>query len=76
MPVSIRARAVRTARIQSQVAANTTSRADSAAVRPEDRCRHAFADNDVGRLLEDFILQGGVDTQFIMGKWHRARRNG
>ena len=22
----------------------------------------AFADNDVGRLLEDFILQGGVDT--------------
>ena len=27
----------------------------------------AFADNDVGRLIEDFILQGGVDTQFI--KW-------
>ena len=27
----------------------------------------AFADNDVGRLLEDFILQGGVDTSFI--KW-------
>ena len=27
----------------------------------------AFADNDVGRLLEDFILQGGVDTDFI--KW-------
>jgi 2-dehydro-3-deoxygluconokinase len=27
----------------------------------------AFADNDVGRLLEDFILQGGVDTKFI--KW-------
>ncbi len=25
----------------------------------------AFADNDVGRLLEDFILQGGVDTRFI-----------
>ncbi len=25
----------------------------------------AFADNDVGRLLEDFILQGGVDTQLI-----------
>src|SRR5580698_2530142 len=25
----------------------------------------AFADNDVRRLLEDFILQGGVDTQFI-----------
>jgi 2-dehydro-3-deoxygluconokinase len=27
----------------------------------------AFADNPVGRLLEDFILQGGVDTRFI--KW-------
>ncbi|NOZ62437.1 MAG: sugar kinase, partial [Calditrichaeota bacterium] len=26
-----------------------------------------FADNAVGRLLEDFILQGGVDTSFI--KW-------
>src|SRR5690606_6164021 len=25
----------------------------------------AFADNDVGRLLEDFILQGGEDTRFI-----------
>jgi 2-dehydro-3-deoxygluconokinase len=25
----------------------------------------AFADNDVGRLTEDFILQGGVDTSFI-----------
>jgi len=27
----------------------------------------AFADNDIGRLLEDFILQGGVDTRFL--KW-------
>ena len=27
----------------------------------------AFADNDVGRLLEDFILQGGVATDYI--KW-------
>jgi len=27
----------------------------------------AFADNPVGRLLEDFILQGGVDTSLI--KW-------
>ena len=27
----------------------------------------AFADNDVGRLIEDFILQGGVGTEFI--KW-------
>jgi 2-dehydro-3-deoxygluconokinase len=25
----------------------------------------AFADNEVGRLLEDCILQGGVDTEFI-----------
>jgi 2-dehydro-3-deoxygluconokinase len=40
----------------------------------------AFVDNDVGRLLEDFILQGGVETRFI--KWlpfdgvGRAARNG
>jgi 2-dehydro-3-deoxygluconokinase len=40
----------------------------------------AFADNDVGRLLEDFILQGGVDTEFV--KWlpfdgvGRVTRNG
>jgi 2-dehydro-3-deoxygluconokinase len=40
----------------------------------------ALADNEVGRLLEDFILQGGVDTRFI--KWTpydgvgRAVRNG
>lgn len=40
----------------------------------------AFADNEVGRLLEDFILQGGVDTAFI--KWRpydgvgRTVRNG
>ena len=27
----------------------------------------AFAENEVGYLIEDFILQGGVDTQFI--KW-------
>ncbi len=27
----------------------------------------AFADNEIGRLIEDFILQGGVDTEFI--KW-------
>ena len=25
----------------------------------------AFADNEVGRLLEDFILQGGVDMRHI-----------
>lgn len=25
----------------------------------------AFADNDVGRLIEDFIMQGGVDTSLI-----------
>jgi 2-dehydro-3-deoxygluconokinase len=40
----------------------------------------AFADNDVGHLLEDFILQGGVNTEFI--KWApfdgvgRITRNG
>lgn len=40
----------------------------------------AFADNDIGRLLEDFILQGGVNTEFI--KWipfdgvGRTTRNG
>jgi 2-dehydro-3-deoxygluconokinase len=40
----------------------------------------AFADNDVGRLIEDLILQGGVDTEFI--KWRpfdgvgRSVRNG
>ncbi len=28
----------------------------------------AFAENDVGRLIEDFILQGGVDTRFIQWK--------
>ena len=27
----------------------------------------AFADNEIGRLLEDLILQGGVDSSFI--KW-------
>ena len=27
----------------------------------------SFADNDVGYLLEDFIMQGGVDTRYI--KW-------
>lgn len=27
----------------------------------------AFADNDIGRLVEDFILQGGVDTSLV--KW-------
>lgn len=40
----------------------------------------AFAENEVGRLLEDFILQGGVDTALI--KWRpydgvgRTVRNG
>jgi 2-dehydro-3-deoxygluconokinase len=40
----------------------------------------AFADNDIGHLIEDFILQGGVDTAFV--KWlpydgvGRAVRNG
>ncbi|MCC7373927.1 MAG: sugar kinase [Verrucomicrobiales bacterium] len=26
----------------------------------------AFADNDVGRLLEDFVLQGGVSTEYVL----------
>ena len=30
----------------------------------------AFADNEVGRLMEDLILQGGVDTAFI--KWMKT----
>ncbi len=30
----------------------------------------AFADNEVGMLLEDFIMQGGVDTSFI--KWMKT----
>lgn len=40
----------------------------------------AFADNDVGRLVEDFIMQGGVDVSLI--KWvpydgiGRSVRNG
>ncbi len=28
----------------------------------------AFAENDIGRLIEDLILQGGVDTQFLQWK--------
>jgi len=40
----------------------------------------AFVDNEVGHLIEDFIMQGGVDTDFI--KWReddgigRTVRNG
>ncbi|QGQ18342.1 sugar kinase [Cellulomonas sp. JZ18] len=40
----------------------------------------ALADNEVGRLVEDFMLQGGLDTQFV--RWMpydgvgRAVRNG
>ena len=40
----------------------------------------AFADNDVGRLIEDFVLQGGVDTSLICWMPYdgigRAVRNG
>lgn len=40
----------------------------------------AFADNPVGRLIEDFILQGGVNTDFIQWKAYdgvgREVRNG
>jgi 2-dehydro-3-deoxygluconokinase len=40
----------------------------------------AFADNEIGHLIEDFIMQGGVDTRFI--RWvpydgiGRSVRNG
>ncbi len=40
----------------------------------------AFVDNEVGHLIEDFILQGGVATDFILWKADdgigRAARNG
>lgn len=40
----------------------------------------AFADNEVGRLVEDFILQGGVDTDYIQWRDYdgigRTVRNG
>lgn len=40
----------------------------------------AFADNEVGRLIEDFILQGGVDTRYIQWRDYdgigRTVRNG
>ena len=40
----------------------------------------AFADNDIGRLLEDLILQGGVDTSFVQWRPYdgtgRSVRNG
>src|ERR1051325_9775997 len=40
----------------------------------------AFADNDVGHLIEDFILQGGDDTRFIQWRPYdgigRTVRNG
>jgi 2-dehydro-3-deoxygluconokinase len=40
----------------------------------------AFADNDVGRLLEDFVLQGGVSTDHILWRAFdgvgRSVRNG
>ena len=40
----------------------------------------AFADNEIGRLIEDFILQGGVDTRYIQWRDYdgigRSVRNG
>lgn len=40
----------------------------------------AFADNEIGRLVEDLILQGGVDTSFVQWKPYdglgREVRNG
>jgi hypothetical protein len=46
----------------------------------QNRRRTAFVDNEVGHLIEDFIMQGGVDTDFIL--WRpddgigRSIRNG
>jgi 2-dehydro-3-deoxygluconokinase len=34
----------------------------------------AFADNEIGRLLEDFVLQGGVDTSLV--RWVPADGSG
>ena len=40
----------------------------------------AFADNEVGRLIEDLILQGGVDTSLVQWAKYdgigRSVRNG
>jgi 2-dehydro-3-deoxygluconokinase len=40
----------------------------------------AFAENEIGRLVEDLILQGGVDTRFVHWKKYdgigRTTRNG
>src|SRR3954471_9376940 len=40
----------------------------------------AFADNETGRLLEDLILQGGVDPSYILWRAYdgvgRTTRNG
>ncbi len=40
----------------------------------------AFADNEVGHLIEDFIMQGGVDTRYLQWKKYdgigREVRNG
>jgi 2-dehydro-3-deoxygluconokinase len=64
-----------------KAAANTTPRAACAnvsATKPPFAPR--FVDNEVGHLIEDFIMQGGVDTDFI--KWReddgigRSVRNG
>lgn len=43
-------------------------------------CVTAFADNPIGRLIEDFMLQGGVDTRFVQWRDYdgigREVRNG
>src|SRR5215469_5298004 len=40
----------------------------------------AFADNEVGHLLEDLVLQGGVDPKFVLWRAYdgigRSVRNG
>jgi len=50
-----------------RAAASTTCRVAASRIRLRTAILTAFADNPIGRLVEDFILQGGVDTSQI--KW-------
>lgn len=63
-----------------KVEGNITSHEGLAAASKKTTVVTSFADNEVGRLLEDLILQGGVDTSLI--RWEpydgvgRTLRNG
>ncbi len=48
-----------------KAAASTTSHAGCGAAGLRTAVVTAFADNEVGQLLEDFVLQGGVDASLI-----------